>query len=361
MVGRPRADADARAARRARSSRCSRTCRGRTGASTATFEHDGPRYTAPGSTRPSPRATTTTARDDRIFDEARAQRDRGRRAGRPGARERDAQAVARVGAAAVRPHQPPARGEPALRLVGAPHALGGAALLRARTRCSPTRAPTRAACPTTTAPPSTRCCAAFAGRARATRASPTTRARRARLLERGLENEARIFDDAGVSDHFAIIPTGALPRGRSRATTSACSTSWRAASSAPSTRPRCGSASSARPRSAGESFRTRARTLMEPGWRAVLRRRRASEEEEAPLRRRSSPGAERGERRRGARARGARVEAEETQAARAHHRGAPALADGERGPAASTTRTLARCCTRRASARPPRAPTSSRT
>src|SRR5690606_12002917 len=33
----------------------------------------------------------------------------------------------------------------------------------------------------------------------------------ARLLERGLENEARTFDDSKVSDHFAIVPTGKLP------------------------------------------------------------------------------------------------------------------------------------------------------
>src|SRR5262249_16841182 len=32
-----------------------------------------------------------------------------------------------------------------------------------------------------------------------------------RLLEGGLQNEGRIFHDAKVSDHFAIIPTGALP------------------------------------------------------------------------------------------------------------------------------------------------------
>ena len=34
------------------------------------------------------------------------------------------------------------------------------------------------------------------------------------LLDAGLENEGRVFDDAGVSDHFAIIPTGVLPKRR---------------------------------------------------------------------------------------------------------------------------------------------------
>ena len=33
-----------------------------------------------------------------------------------------------------------------------------------------------------------------------------------RLLERGLENDKRAFDDSKVTDHFAIIPTGTLPR-----------------------------------------------------------------------------------------------------------------------------------------------------
>ena len=33
----------------------------------------------------------------------------------------------------------------------------------------------------------------------------------ANLLDHGLENAARIFDDEGISDHFAIIPTGKIP------------------------------------------------------------------------------------------------------------------------------------------------------
>ena len=47
---------------------------------------------------------------------------------------------------------------------------------------------------------------------RAPRASPTTRARgSSRQRGDGLQNDKKIFDDAGVSDHFAIIPTGTLP------------------------------------------------------------------------------------------------------------------------------------------------------
>lgn len=36
-----------------------------------------------------------------------------------------------------------------------------------------------------------------------------------KLMAKGRENEKRTFDDAGVSDHFAIIPTGQVPQGLS--------------------------------------------------------------------------------------------------------------------------------------------------
>ena len=36
------------------------------------------------------------------------------------------------------------------------------------------------------------------------------------LLDAGLQNTERVFNDAGVSDHFAIIPTGVLPKGELR-------------------------------------------------------------------------------------------------------------------------------------------------
>ena len=63
---------------------------------------------------------------------------RGARAGDRGARRRqarqrrgDPQALEGVGAAALRPHEPSARGQPPLRLVGSAHALGRAATVRA--------------------------------------------------------------------------------------------------------------------------------------------------------------------------------------------------------------------------------------
>ena len=213
LVGGPRADADAGDARRARA----RDPGARAAALLA-------RQRPASSTRA--RATPATwfdpafaAGDDdeaprrpHLRRGARAARSSRAVAGQRGRRRRDAQAVARVGAAALRPHQPPARGQPPLRLVGAAHALRRAALLRGATSCSPIRAPTRAACPSDyratvrrdAARPSRASRAASEGFADCAAAA-------ARLLERGLENEARIFDDAGVSDHFAIIPTGALP------------------------------------------------------------------------------------------------------------------------------------------------------
>ncbi len=91
-----------------------------------------------------------------------------------------------------------------------------------------------------------------------------------RLRENGLQNTGRAFDDAGVSDHFAIIPTGNLPTGdlsgddrrlydlvlRRFLGTFHPAAVWERVERIT----RVGDA----------SFRTRARSLQEPGWRAVL-------------------------------------------------------------------------------------------
>ena len=69
-------------------------------------------------------------RDDRIFEVERANALLETLDGQAGRGERDAQAEPRDGAAALRPDEPAARGQPALRLVGAAHAERGAALLR---------------------------------------------------------------------------------------------------------------------------------------------------------------------------------------------------------------------------------------
>jgi DNA topoisomerase-3 len=91
-----------------------------------------------------------------------------------------------------------------------------------------------------------------------------------RLLRSGLENEARVFDDAGVSDHFAIIPTGTLPdevlTGDDKRVFDLVVRRFLGAFHGPAVWERVERIS----RVAGESFRTRARFLREKGWRAVL-------------------------------------------------------------------------------------------
>jgi DNA topoisomerase-3 len=91
-----------------------------------------------------------------------------------------------------------------------------------------------------------------------------------RLRRDGLENTGRVFDDAGVSDHFAIIPTGTLPpeplSGDDRRLYDLVVRRFLGAFHPPALWERVERTSEV----AGESFRTRARHLKEPGWRAVL-------------------------------------------------------------------------------------------
>jgi DNA topoisomerase-3 len=91
-----------------------------------------------------------------------------------------------------------------------------------------------------------------------------------RLLERGLENEGRIFDDAKISDHFAIIPTGAQPTsalsGDDKRLFDLVARRFLGAFHPPALWERVERVTEV----AGQHFRTRARALMEPGWREVL-------------------------------------------------------------------------------------------
>jgi DNA topoisomerase III len=102
-----------------------------------------------------------------------------------------------------------------------------------------------------------------------------------RLRENGLENEARIFDNAAVTDHFAIIPTGVLPRdpltGDDKRLFDLVARRFLGAFHPPAQWERVERTTVA----ANENFRTRARTLVVPGWRSVLADK--SEEEETPL------------------------------------------------------------------------------
>ncbi len=90
------------------------------------------------------------------------------------------------------------------------------------------------------------------------------------LLRAGLENEARVFDDRGVSDHFAIIPTGTLPggglSGDDRRLYDLVVRRFLGAFHPPAVWERVERTTSV----AEHRFRTRARTLEVPGWRAVL-------------------------------------------------------------------------------------------
>ena len=91
-----------------------------------------------------------------------------------------------------------------------------------------------------------------------------------RLQRDGLENAKRIFDDSGVSDHFAIIPTGNQPKGEltgdDKRLYELVVRRFLGAFHPPAQWERVERITVAE----GEHFRTRARALTVPGWRAVL-------------------------------------------------------------------------------------------
>ncbi|HTO54410.1 MAG TPA: DNA topoisomerase 3 [Myxococcota bacterium] len=90
------------------------------------------------------------------------------------------------------------------------------------------------------------------------------------LVENGLENADRTFDDSKVSDHFAIIPTGKLPdanlSGDDQRLYDLVTRRFLASFHPAAVWTRVERVTEV----AGESFRSRARTLDEPGWRAVI-------------------------------------------------------------------------------------------
>jgi DNA topoisomerase-3 len=102
------------------------------------------------------------------------------------------------------------------------------------------------------------------------------------LKQAGLMNERRVFDDAGISDHFAIIPTGVLPSaglsGDDRRLFDLVVRRFLGAFYPPAVWERVERITEV----AGHSFRTRARALQEPGWRAVLPAREDEEETALP-------------------------------------------------------------------------------
>jgi DNA topoisomerase-3 len=111
----------------------------------------------------------------------------------------------------------------------------------------------------------------------------------ARLRDNGLENEGRIFDDAGVTDHFAIIPTGSFPAaaltGDDKRLFDLVVRRFLGAFHPPAQWERVERVT----RAEGFHFRTRARALVEPGWRSVLPSGAENEDTRRPSRRRASP------------------------------------------------------------------------
>jgi DNA topoisomerase-3 len=102
------------------------------------------------------------------------------------------------------------------------------------------------------------------------------------LVRVGLQNERRVFDQSGVTDHFAIVPTGLLPGaglgGDDRRLFDLVVRRFLGAFYPPAIWERVERITEVE----GERFRTRARSLQEPGWRAVLAN-GGDEEESASL------------------------------------------------------------------------------
>jgi DNA topoisomerase-3 len=91
-----------------------------------------------------------------------------------------------------------------------------------------------------------------------------------RLLDDGLQNTGRTFNDAGVTDHFAIIPTGSLPRepltGDDGRLFDLVTRRTLGSFYPPAVWNRVERITEVE----GHSFRSRARTLVDPGWRSVM-------------------------------------------------------------------------------------------
>jgi DNA topoisomerase IA len=109
--------------------------------------------------------------------------------------------------AALRSHHAAARGERPPRFPAQDDPAIAQALYES-TRRSPIREPIRATCPRITSPRRSKCWAAWT----TDRSRPHAQKALARRL--GAPNK-RIFNNAKVSDHFAIVPTGVVPKGMS--------------------------------------------------------------------------------------------------------------------------------------------------
>jgi DNA topoisomerase-3 len=102
------------------------------------------------------------------------------------------------------------------------------------------------------------------------------------LLDAGLKNQERVFDDAGISDHFAIIPTGLLPRGELRGDDQRLYDLVLRRFFGVFHPPAFWERVERITEVSGERFRSRARALVEPGWRSVLANGTNGEDERLP-------------------------------------------------------------------------------
>jgi DNA topoisomerase-3 len=238
-----------------------------------TFEHDGHTYQGTWFDPQHDAAGDEEARDDRLFDETRARAVADAVAGRRGEAEEtrkpsresapplfdltslQREAIRRFGWTARRTLSAAQRLYEAHKLLTYP---------RTDSRCLPNdyRETVRTVLHTF----------ADAGRGRRVDGDPIAEygAAAARLLAQGLENEGRTFDDSKVSDHFAIVPTGRLPAGAlsgdDKRLFDLVTRRFLANFHPAATWERVERTTVVE----GERFRSRARTLVEPGWRAVL-------------------------------------------------------------------------------------------
>lgn len=237
-----------------------------------TFDHGGNAYTGNWFDPALDDPNDDAARDDRLFDEARAQALVAKVSGRPGVAEEtrrpsretapplfdltslQREAIRRFGWTARRTLSAAQRCYEAHKILTYP---------RTDSRCLPNdyREKVREVLAGFSA----------AGRAPRSKEDPIGdyAAAADRLIRNGLQNEARTFDDTKVSDHFAIIPTGRIPdagvSGDDRKIYDLVVRRFLGCFHPPAVWERVERVTVVE----GERFRSRARTLTEPGWRSI--------------------------------------------------------------------------------------------
>jgi DNA topoisomerase-3 len=236
---------------------------------TATFEHASQPYAATWFDPAFAPGADEEARDDRLFDEARAQAITERARGHAGA--------------ASETRKPSRESAPPLfdltslqREANRRFGWSARRTLSAAQRCYErhkvlTYPRTDSRClPSDYRPTVARVLEALSGAAAVGDGFEDYAAAASRLRTNGLRNEERVFDNRGVSDHFAIIPTGKLAgeplAGDDRRIFDLVVRRFLGAFHPPALWERVERTTEVQ----GENFRTRARFLKEAGWRSVL-------------------------------------------------------------------------------------------